>query len=185
MEAIKQLKDLYDEGLMTKEEYDERRLQVINAMTDTDYGLGGNSAPAGSGALAPCCCFFFLPHSVRGRWPAAGRRRGRGSVGHRYASAAGGWAGADAHRRCVLGKNSGCAGRCRRASGREEGHQARTADRHAQDWREAVRTGEGACVGRELRFFHLTTPCARATGHLPCRGGQRDRGAQGLARKRG
>jgi hypothetical protein len=39
MEAIKQLKDLYDEGLMTKEEYDERRLQVINDMTLTEYDV--------------------------------------------------------------------------------------------------------------------------------------------------
>lgn len=37
MEKIKQLKELYDEGLMSKEEYDERRLQVINEMTKTDY----------------------------------------------------------------------------------------------------------------------------------------------------
>jgi hypothetical protein len=37
MEKIKQLKEFYDEGLMSKEEYDERRLQVINDMTKTDY----------------------------------------------------------------------------------------------------------------------------------------------------
>lgn len=37
MEAIKQLKEFFDEGLMTKEEYDERRLQVINEMTLTEY----------------------------------------------------------------------------------------------------------------------------------------------------
>jgi hypothetical protein len=43
MEAIKQLKELFDEGLMTKEEYDERRLQVINEMTLTEYD--GGAAP--------------------------------------------------------------------------------------------------------------------------------------------
>lgn len=45
MEAIKQLKELFDEGLMTKEEYDERRLQVINEMTLTEYdGSAGGSS---------------------------------------------------------------------------------------------------------------------------------------------
>ena len=41
MEQIKQLKMLYDEGLMSKDEYDERRLQVINEMTKTEYNTEG------------------------------------------------------------------------------------------------------------------------------------------------
>lgn len=32
MDKIKLLKELYDEGLMGKEEYDDRRLQVIDSM---------------------------------------------------------------------------------------------------------------------------------------------------------
>ena len=54
MEAIKQLKELYDEGLMSKEEYDERRMQLINNMTKTDYAPDAaqpTSAPHSDGQL--------------------------------------------------------------------------------------------------------------------------------------
>ncbi len=70
MEAIKQLKELYDEGLMTKEEYDERRLQVINDMTLTEYDVRRR--------LGMGCCRTLRPRSCAGR----GQAQGRGGAAH-------------------------------------------------------------------------------------------------------
>jgi hypothetical protein len=35
MEELQKLKQLYEQGFMTKEEYDSRRLKIIDAMTNT------------------------------------------------------------------------------------------------------------------------------------------------------
>lgn len=37
IEKLRKLQDLYSKGFMTKEEYDERKKQIINDSTKTEY----------------------------------------------------------------------------------------------------------------------------------------------------